>query len=82
MRAFEEIDIDGSNSISWEEYIEYITSSTLIGIATSDPEDQPLTAHHPLAKELSFSHREKTTFRKNSIRKIVELEKHKMLAVL
>lgn len=32
MKVFEEIDIDNSNSISWEEYIEYITSSSLMEI--------------------------------------------------
>jgi hypothetical protein len=29
VRVFEEIDIDGRNSITWEEYIDYITSSRL-----------------------------------------------------
>ena len=63
--------MDESDSISWEEYIEYITSSSLVGITGGDPDDQPIRNKAENMKEAVYNHREKTSFRKNQIRKIV-----------
>lgn len=83
VKVFEEIDIDNSNSISWEEYIEYITSSSLMEInQDGDKELAALVSEDKKTKELELSHKEKTLFRKNAIRQIVEIEKLGMLAVV